>query len=99
MLIDDRRPSFEAWLERKLDGLADGILAETEHWPRTPHQEGPRTAAHKPDIVWSHMNNDQPTLLAWSQRYDHLREITRDDVLAALDDLTGSAVRGPLSRS
>ncbi|MGI5290140.1 hypothetical protein ACQEVF_49985 [Nonomuraea polychroma] len=36
------------------------------------------------------MNNVQPTLLAWSQRYDHLREITREDVLSALDDLTGS---------
>ncbi|WP_146104289.1 site-specific integrase [Nonomuraea solani] len=36
------------------------------------------------------MNNVQPILLTWSQRYDHLREVTHDDVLAALDDLTGS---------
>ncbi|MFG2007302.1 hypothetical protein ACGFNU_49950 [Spirillospora sp. NPDC048911] len=32
----------------------------------------------------------RPTLLTWSQRYDHLREVTHDDVLAALDELTGS---------
>ncbi len=90
VLIDDRRPSFEVWLERKLDGLADGIRAETEHWLRTLARGGPRTAARKPDTVWTHMNNVQPVLLAWSQRYDHLREITREDVLAALADLTGS---------
>lgn len=90
VLIDDRPPSLEAWLERKLDGLADGIRAETEHWLRTLHQGGARTKARDLGTVWSHMNNVQPTLLAWSQRYDHLREVTREDVLAALDDLTGS---------
>ncbi|WP_160150805.1 hypothetical protein [Nonomuraea solani] len=47
VLIDDRRPSFEAWLKRKLDGLGDGIRAETEHWLRTLHQGGPRTKARK----------------------------------------------------
>jgi hypothetical protein len=36
------------------------------------------------------MNNAQPTLLSWSQRYDHLREVTREDVLFALDDSTGT---------
>ncbi|MEU4234418.1 hypothetical protein AB0F17_59940 [Nonomuraea sp. NPDC026600] len=36
------------------------------------------------------MNYVRPTLLAWSERYDHLREITRDDVKAALDDLHGA---------
>jgi hypothetical protein len=41
VLVDDRRPSFEAWLERKLDGLAYGIRVDTEHWLRTLHQEDP----------------------------------------------------------
>jgi hypothetical protein len=30
ILVDDRRPSFEDWLDRKLDGLAPGIRREVE---------------------------------------------------------------------
>ncbi|WP_037972935.1 hypothetical protein [Streptosporangium amethystogenes] len=87
---DDRTPSFEKWLERKLDGLADGIRQPTEAWLRTMREGGPRTKPRDPATVWTHMGYLRPTLLAWSQRYDHLREVTRDDVVAALDALTGS---------
>ena len=87
---DDRSSSFENWLERKLDGLADGICHPTEAWLRTMREGGPRTKPRDPATVWTHMGNVRPTLLAWSGRYDHLREVTRDDILAALDELTGS---------
>jgi hypothetical protein len=36
------------------------------------------------------MNKLRPVLLAWSGRYGHLREVTRDDVAAVLGDLRGS---------
>ncbi len=90
VLLDDRSCSFENWLERKLDGLAEGIRAPTEAWLRTIRDGGPRTKPRDPATVWTHMGNVRPTLVAWSQRYDHLREVTRDDVLAALDGHTGS---------
>ncbi|MFB9830727.1 hypothetical protein [Actinoallomurus acaciae] len=90
VFLDDRSSSFENWLERKLDGLADGIRQPTESWLRTMRDGGPRTKPRDPATVWTHMGYVRPTLLAWSQRYDHLREVTRDDVLAALDELTGS---------
>jgi integrase len=35
------------------------------------------------------MNQVRPILLSWSARYDHLREVTRGDVLAVLDGLHG----------
>lgn len=28
-------------------------------------------------------------LLEWSSRYDHVREVTREDIVAARDDVTG----------
>lgn len=90
VLLDDRSSSFESWLERKLDGLTDGIRHPTEAWLRTMREGGPRTKPRDPATVWTHMGYVRPTLLGWSQRYDHLREVTRGDVLAALDDLTGS---------
>jgi hypothetical protein len=90
VLVDDQRPSFEDWLERKLDGLAEGIGQPVEAWVRTLRDGGPRSTARHPDTATAHMNNVRPVLLAWSTRYDHLREVTRDDVLAVLDDLHGS---------
>ena len=89
VLADDRRPSFEGWLERKLDGLADGIGREAGAWLRTM-RDGPRSRPRSLETVWRHMNNVRPALLDWSQRYDHLREVTRDDIQAILGDLHGT---------
>jgi hypothetical protein len=72
VLADDRRPSFEGWLDRKLDGLADGIGREAGAWLRTMRDGGPRSRARSLETVWCHMNNVRPALLDWSQRYDHL---------------------------
>ncbi len=78
------------WLERKLDGLAEGIGREAGSWLRTMRDGGPRSGARSLETVWCHMNNVRPALLDWSQRYDHLREVTRDDVQAILGGLHGT---------
>lgn len=90
VLIDDRRPPLETWLEGKLDGLAKGIARPVETWVRTLHEGGPRSKARHPDTAKKHLNNIRPLLLGWSARYDHLREVTHDDILAALEDLHGT---------
>jgi hypothetical protein len=90
VLADDRRPSFEGWLERKLEGLAEGIGREAGSWLRTMRDGGPRSRARSLETVWRHMNNVRPVLLDWSQRYDHLREVTRDDIQAILGGLHGT---------
>jgi hypothetical protein len=90
VLTDDRRPSFEGWLERKLDGLAAGIRQDVEAWLRTMRNGGPRTKPRDIASVWNLLNHLRPTLTGWSDRYDHLREVTRDDVIAILGELHGS---------
>jgi hypothetical protein len=90
VLADDRRPSFESWLDRKLQGLAPGIRAGTGAWLRTMRDGGPRSRPRDIASVWNHMNQLRPVLLAWSGRYGHLREVTRDDVAAVLAGLRGS---------
>jgi hypothetical protein len=60
VLADDRRPSFESWLERKLEGLAEGIGQEAESWLRTLHDGGPRSRVPSSRTVWCHMNNVRP---------------------------------------
>lgn len=89
VLVDDRRPSFEGWLERKLDGLAPGISSEVEAWKRVLHDGGPRIRARDRSTCWNYLNSVRPALVVWSGRYHHLREVTRDDVLAVLATLQG----------
>ncbi|MDQ2708154.1 MAG: hypothetical protein M3Z25_11180 [Actinomycetota bacterium] len=88
--LDDRRPAFEDWLQRKLDGLAPGIRVAVEAWLRIMHDGGPRSTPRDIASVQNYMNQVRPTLLDWSARYDHLREVTHDDILSVLGGLHGT---------
>ncbi|MFF2149231.1 hypothetical protein [Kitasatospora sp. NPDC058190] len=86
---DDSQPSFERWLAERLAGLAPGIRSEAERWTRVLHEGGPRSLPRREGTVWLYLNGVRPALLEWSDRYDHLREVTRDDVLTCLKALHG----------
>ncbi|MEV8476234.1 hypothetical protein [Streptomyces sp. NPDC051173] len=90
VFLDDRTPSFDTWLECKLDGMTPGIRRDVEHWARLLHDGGPRSKPREEATVWNYLNRIRPVLIDWSSRYDHLREVTRDDVLTQLDALHGS---------
>lgn len=59
-------------------------------WVRTLREGGPRSRPRDIATAWNHMHYVRPVLLAWSSQYGHLREVTRDDVLAALGELHGA---------
>lgn len=90
VLVDDRRPAFEDWLDRKLDGLTPGISREVEAWQRALHDGGPRSRARHRFTGGNYMNSVLPALTAWSGHYLHLREVTRNDVLVVLATLHGA---------
>jgi hypothetical protein len=90
MLCDDRLPAFGAWLDRKLDGMTSGIRRDVERWLRTLKDGGPRSRPRAVATVHSHLGKALPALLDWSERYGHLREVTRDDIEAHLRPLHGS---------
>ena len=81
IVAEDRPDLFTSWLDAKLTGLAAGLARETRRWALTLHDGGPRTRARSPDTARAYLRAARPALLAWSARYDHLREVTRDDVL------------------
>ena len=89
VLVDDRRPAFEGWLERKLDGLAPGISREVEAWQRLLHDGGPRSRARDRSTCWTYLNSVRPALVLWSDHYGYLREVTRGGGLAVLATLHG----------
>lgn len=90
LLDNDKTPAFEGWLQRKLDGLSVGIHGDVESWLRALRYGAPRMKARDPQTAWSYLNQIRPLLLAWSQRFAHLREVTRQDILDATDHLHGS---------
>jgi integrase len=91
VLLDDRPPafSFEKWLAEKLEGLAPGISSETETWAHTLHEGGPRSRARDPATTRIYVRFARPALLEWSKRYNNLRQVTREDILAHVDRLYG----------
>ncbi|WP_327100323.1 integrase [Nocardia vinacea] len=89
ILLDDRPTVFDSWLDAKLDGLAPAIAHQAERWVRTLHEGGPRQHRRTPATAMAYFNGVRPALQAWSASHDHLREITRDEVLAYLADLHG----------
>ncbi len=95
VLHDDRRPAFDAWLDRKLDGVTGGIRHDVERWLRTLKDGGPRSRPRSIATVHSHLGKALPALLDWSARYHHLREVTREDIEASLRGLHGSHRRRP----
>jgi hypothetical protein len=90
LLDDDRRPAFDAWLDRKLGGVTAGIRRDAERWLRTLKDGGPRSRPRRIATVHSHLGKALPALLDWSARYHHLREVTRDDIQDHVRGLHGS---------
>jgi hypothetical protein len=88
ILVDDRTPVFDTWLADKLESFNPGIRSETEQWVRTLHDGSPRSHP-RPALARVYLYAALPALAEWSIRLDHLREVTRDDVLAYADSLVG----------
>jgi hypothetical protein len=97
VLDDDRPDLFRIWLDAKLAGLATGLAGETRRWAVTLHDGGPRARPRSPGTARAYLRAVRPALLAWSARHDHLREVTRDDVLAHLAGLYGHERRMAVS--
>ncbi|MFJ8978744.1 hypothetical protein [Streptomyces sp. NPDC102282] len=85
LLDDDRPDSFEVWLVRRTQDLAPEIGEDVRRWLRAVHRGGPRRRPRSRSSSWGFMSAAHSTLLDWSGRYSHLREVTRADVKAAFD--------------
>ena len=62
---------------------------ERRSWTRVLYEGGPRSLPRREGTVWLYLNGVRPALLEWSDRYDHLREVTREDVHTYLKALHG----------
>jgi site-specific recombinase XerD len=89
LLIDDRRDHLDAWLADKLNLLAPGIADEVHRWTDAMRTGSGRTKPRAAQTIRNYVRAALPHLVAWSTRYDHLREITGDDVREIANEFRG----------
>lgn len=88
VLEDDRPPTFETWLDRTLAALPAGMREEVRRWAIDLRYGTPR-GRPRPGAARSYPRAVLPVLLQWSACHGHLREVTRDEVLAHVRQLRG----------
>ena len=88
MLEDDRAPALEEWFERRTAGLAEPMRSEVRLWfcaLRDGSTVAPRTRPRSIETVRHRVITVTDVLHAWSGAGHHsLREISREDIVAAL---------------
>ncbi|MBE1579498.1 MULTISPECIES: hypothetical protein [Pseudonocardiaceae] len=87
-LHDDRVPTIERWFTAKTTGLPDEMVTDLRWWfdvMRHGHTSPPRSIPRAARTIQAKLRWALPALQTWAVRgHEHLREITRDDVLAIL---------------
>jgi hypothetical protein len=88
MLIDDRPSSLDRWLDKQLVGLPpmiDGELRAAVEVLRNGSRSAPRMRPRKRRLIQATLRNSLPAIRSWAAAGTaSLREVTRDDVIAAL---------------
>jgi hypothetical protein len=88
-IADDNRPaSLEGWMTGKLAGLPDPWRRDLHSWARILRDGSPRSQPRHEGTVRTCLTVAVDAATFWPQR-DHLREVTRDDVIAYLTTLQG----------
>lgn len=82
--------AVERAIQQRVATLPEGIAGELLQWVKVVRGEGRRAHRELPfSSVRSYLNCLYPVLAAWSQHITSLREITRDDIQAALGQRPG----------
>jgi integrase len=89
------RPSpqaaFDRWLAARLAALPAAFAAEVRTWTDALQGRGPRAGrARQASTIQGYLRILQAPLASWAARYESLRQVTTDDLTAALAPLTGA---------
>jgi hypothetical protein len=94
MIIPDparQGTAVERTINQHIDALPGVIAGEVRQWVKVIRGQGRRAHQELPfSSVRSYLNCFHPVLAEWGQHVTSLREITRDDVQAALDQHPGA---------
>jgi hypothetical protein len=91
LLRGDGRAVLDGWLARRLAGLPAPVAAELRIWTDALQGCGPRPARPRSTTtVQGYLRALEAPLARWAGCYESLRQVTTDDVNAALAPLTGA---------
>jgi integrase len=94
LLVDDIVPTMRSWIEDRCQTLPAGFRPEVRAWLLVLLEGDPRARPRSPSTLYGYFGRARPHLLAWSETRRQLREVTEDDVRAALDPLRGHRLAG-----
>jgi hypothetical protein len=87
MLEEDRQPPVVRWFNAAIADLPEPMRVELGVWLQVMREGNPSPPRLKPrtdNTISSQLRFALPALTTWAKTYESLREIGRDDVLAAL---------------
>lgn len=89
LLVDDTVPTMRSWVESRCEALPVGFRADVRAWLLVLLDGEERVRPRTPATLYAYFGRVRPHLLAWSATRAQLREVTEDDVSAALNQLRG----------
>ncbi|MEU6584369.1 integrase [Nocardia sp. NPDC046763] len=90
LLQDDSATAIRSWIDHITRDLAPGFAGPARHWLTVLLDGDNRAQARSPGSLYVYFSCARPFLEQWAIRHDHLREVTRSDITAALEPLRGS---------
>jgi hypothetical protein len=90
LLEDDSVVAIRSWIDCVTTGLAPGFAGPVRHWLTVLLDGDARALPRSASTIYVYFGCARPFLEQWASRYDHLREVSRADIGAALEPLTGS---------
>lgn len=90
LLDDDSTTAIRSWIDCVTTDLAPGFADPARHWLTVLLDGDARARPRSTSTLYVYFGCARPFLEHWATRYDHLREVTRADITAALEPLAGS---------
>ena len=89
LLRDDSTPAIRARVDRVTSELAPGFAGPARQWLLVLLDGDSRARPRSEATIYAYFASARPVLRGWENTHGHLREITRSDIHAALQPMSG----------
>lgn len=89
LLHDDSTTPIRAWIDRVTSDLKPGFGDVARSWLLMLLDGDARARARSEATLYAYFGSARPFLQQWMADYDHLREVTKRDIYAALEPMRG----------
>lgn len=97
LLDEDREPAPRVWVDRRTRELPDGFAEDLHGWMLWLLEGDKRTRPRELGTLHSYFGAVRPLIEQWAQDRSHLREVTREDIIAAVAEMRGSRYTSALT--